>query len=98
MNRLEKDYIKALMQYTVKPMVEAASFDNEHGYLSNHAEAIRLMDSADYRAGWEACHARLKDVLVWLMKSPPSEVRKQLRQLSRNDKMTEANRRNHAND
>jgi hypothetical protein len=62
---IEKQFLTALVNERRRPSVTGSTWD-EHGHTMQNtpAEASRLLESADYVKGWEACHRSFHEALA----------------------------------
>ena len=83
MTTTEKKAIEALLKEIRWPSVTAAEYSVTNGHLEEthrNADAARLLDSDDYKAGWQACRAKVLEVLDLVMYGKPRDVRRYARQ------------------
>lgn len=68
LTKLERDYLLAMLEAnrqprTVAMRIDLANKDPTKRIVDTHADAIRLMDSDDYKAGWNACAEQVAEYM-----------------------------------
>lgn len=80
MTKNELKYIMKALEESRSPSVEATIYDLAPDGLGrvelvSTKEAARLLESDDYRKGWESCHSLLRDHLSALASMTPEQLR-----------------------
>jgi hypothetical protein len=78
MTKIERKAIAKAIEQSKRPSVLGAEISKELGRIEhvNPFEAGRLLDSADYVKGWEACHLQMAEALRFISSAKAAEVKK----------------------
>lgn len=79
MTTTEKMAIETLLKDIRWPSVKVSEFETRGGALLEtwrNADAARLLESGDFKAGWQACRAKVDEVLRLVLTGKPRDVRR----------------------
>jgi hypothetical protein len=84
MTKLERKALQHAIENSQHPTVRVRSYDfgserASHTQHTSDANADRLLDSPDYKAGWEACHKAIKETLEFIMSASISDLKRYAR-------------------
>jgi hypothetical protein len=77
MTKLERKAFLKLLNSTRDPSVPGSEYDEKlrRVELNSSAEASRLLDSVDFRKGWELCYNRMAEGIKFISSAKETDLK-----------------------